>query len=171
MSAPAIELRDVRKSFGSTKIIQGVSLAIAQGERHAIIGPNGAGKSTLYNLISGRFPVTSGTIHLNGEEITGLSPFEINRKGLSRSFQVTNIFHNMTVYENIRCGVLWSLGYRYSFWHLIERLRDARERWSPNTLTSSRSIAPELSHPAWPAYSSYSSCSSPAPSRRWPALV
>ena len=128
MNAPAIELRDVHKSFGSTLIIQGVSLSIAQGERHAIIGPNGAGKSTLYNLISGRFPVSSGTIWLNGEDITGLQPYEINRKGLSRSFQVTNIFHNMTVYENIRCGVLWSLGYRYSFWHRINGLAEVRRR-------------------------------------------
>src|SRR3954453_13470533 len=106
----ALALRDVHKSFGSTKIINGVSLQIRAGERHAIIGPNGAGKSTLFNLISGRFPVSAGKILLKGEDITGLKPFEINRKGLSRSFQVTNIFHNMSVYENIRCGVLWSAG-------------------------------------------------------------
>jgi len=124
----AIELRDVRKNFGSTKIIQGVSLAIEQGERHAIIGPNGAGKSTLFNLVSGRFPLTSGGILLNGEDITGLKPFEINRKGLSRSFQVTNIFHNLSVYENIRCGVLWSLGYRYSFWDRVGGLKDVQHR-------------------------------------------
>ena len=128
MSANAIELRDVHKSFGKTKIINGVSLAIRQGERHAIIGPNGAGKSTLYNLISGRFPVSAGSILLNGEDITGLRPFEINRKGLSRSFQVTNIFHNMSVYENVRCGVLWSAGYRYSFWHRVGGLRDVAQR-------------------------------------------
>jgi branched-chain amino acid transport system ATP-binding protein len=128
VSTTAIELRNVHKSFGKTKIINGVSLAIAQGERHAIIGPNGAGKSTLYNLISGRFPLSSGTILLNGEDITGLRPFEINRKGLSRSFQVTNIFHNMSVYENVRCGVLWSAGYRYSFWHRVGGLRDVALR-------------------------------------------
>jgi len=128
VSANAIELRDVHKSFGKTKIINGVSLAIRQGERHAIIGPNGAGKSTLYNLISGRFPVSAGSILLNGEDITGLRPFEINRKGLSRSFQVTNIFHNMSVYENVRCGVLWSAGYRYSFWHRVGGLRDVAQR-------------------------------------------
>ena len=128
MSANAIELREVHKSFGKTKIINGVSLAIRQGERHAIIGPNGAGKSTLYNLISGRYPLTSGSILLNGEDITGLRPFEINRKGLSRSFQVTNIFHNMSVYENVRCGVLWSAGYRYSFWHRVGGLRDVAQR-------------------------------------------
>ena len=128
MSANAIELREVHKSFGKTKIINGVSLAIRQGERHAIIGPNGAGKSTLYNLISGRYPVSGGNILLNGEDITGLKPFEINRKGLSRSFQVTNIFHNMSVYENVRCGVLWSAGYRYSFWHRVGGLRDVAQR-------------------------------------------
>ena len=128
MSTNAIELREVHKSFGKTKIINGVSLAIAQGERHAIIGPNGAGKSTLYNLISGRFPLSAGGILLNGEDITGLRPFEINRKGLSRSFQVTNIFHNMSVYENVRCGVLWSAGYRYSFWHRVGGLRDVAQR-------------------------------------------
>jgi len=128
VSTNAIELREVHKSFGKTKIINGVSLAIAQGERHAIIGPNGAGKSTLYNLVSGRFPLSAGSILLNGEDITGLRPFEINRKGLSRSFQVTNIFHNMSVYENVRCGVLWSAGYRYSFWHRVGGLRDVAQR-------------------------------------------
>jgi branched-chain amino acid transport system ATP-binding protein len=128
MSMPAIELKSVRKSFGKTAIINGVDLAIPAGERHAIIGPNGAGKSTLFNLISGRFPVSGGSILLNGEDITGLKPYEINRKGLSRSFQVTNIFHNMSVFENIRCGVLWSLGYRYSFWHRVNGLREVKRR-------------------------------------------
>jgi branched-chain amino acid transport system ATP-binding protein len=124
----ALELADVHKSFGSTRIINGVSLAIRAGERHAIIGPNGAGKSTLFNLASGRFPLSAGRILLNGEDVTGLKPFEINRKGLSRSFQVTNIFHNLSVYENIRCGVLWSAGYRYSFWHRVGGLKDAKRR-------------------------------------------
>ena len=124
----AIELQEVHKSFGTTKIIHGVSLAIRDGERHAIIGPNGAGKSTLFNLISGRYEVSAGRILLHGAAITNLRPFEINRKGLSRSFQVTNIFHNMTVFENIRCGVLWSAGYRYSFWHRVGGLKDVRLR-------------------------------------------
>jgi len=128
MSRPAIELKGVHKSFGKTAIINGVDLAIPGGERHAIIGPNGAGKSTLFNLISGRYPASSGSILLNGDDITGLKPYEINRKGLSRSFQVTNIFHRMSVYENIRCGVLWSLGYRYSFWHRVGGLREVKSR-------------------------------------------
>ncbi|MBV8032623.1 MAG: ABC transporter ATP-binding protein [Betaproteobacteria bacterium] len=124
----ALALREVYKSFGDTRIINGVSLDIRQGERHAIIGPNGAGKSTLFNLISGRFPLTSGSILLGGEDITGLKPFEINRKGLSRSFQVTNIFHNLTVYENLRCGVLWTQGARYSFWRSVSGLSEANRR-------------------------------------------
>jgi branched-chain amino acid transport system ATP-binding protein len=127
-AANALELAAVSKSFGNTEIIRGVDLAIPRGERHAIIGPNGAGKSTLYNLVSGRFPVSAGHILLNGEDITGLKPFEINRRGLSRSFQITNIFHNLSVFENLRCAVLWSLGYRYSFWHRLNGLADARQR-------------------------------------------
>ncbi len=128
MTAPAIELRDVRKSFGKSEIIRGATLAVPAGERHAVIGPNGAGKSTLFNLISGRFGVTSGAILLNGRDLGGLTPFEINRLGLSRSFQITNIFHRLSVFENIRCAVLWSLGYKYSFWRSLDKLRDARLR-------------------------------------------
>jgi branched-chain amino acid transport system ATP-binding protein len=128
MSTFAIELKDVRKNFGKSEIIRGASLQVPRGERYAMIGPNGAGKSTLFNLISGRFPVSSGDVLLNGQSILGLKPFEINRRGLSRSFQITNIFHRLSVYENLRCAVLWSLGYKYSFWHRLNGLKDAHER-------------------------------------------
>ena len=128
MSAFSVELKEVRKSFGKSEIIRGATLQIPKGERYAIIGPNGAGKSTLFNLISGRFGVSSGDILLNGRSILGMKPFEINRFGLSRSFQITNIFHRLTVYENLRYAVLWSLGYKYSFWHRLNGLRDAQER-------------------------------------------
>ena len=124
----AIELKDVRKSFGNTAIIRGVDLAVEKGERHAVIGPNGAGKSTLFNLISGRFPLSSGAILLNGSDVAGLRPFEINRRGLARSFQITNIFANLSVFENIRCAVLWPLGYKYSFWRALSTLKDANAR-------------------------------------------
>ena len=128
MNSSAIKLSSVKKNFGQTEIIKGVSLDIVKGERHAIIGPNGAGKSTLFNLISGRFPLTEGTIELEGENITNLDPELINRKGLARSFQITNIFPKMSVYENVRCAVLWSLGYKYSFWQRVSGLVDASER-------------------------------------------
>jgi branched-chain amino acid transport system ATP-binding protein len=124
----ALKLVDVHKSFGSSKIINGVNLDISKGERHAIIGPNGAGKSTLFNLISGFYEVSAGRIELNGRVISGLSPHRINRRGLSRSFQVTNIFPKMTVFENIRCALLWPMGYRYSFWHLCDRLKKVNEK-------------------------------------------
>jgi branched-chain amino acid transport system ATP-binding protein len=124
----ALELKDLRKSFGKTEIIRGASLAVNKGERVAVIGPNGAGKSTLFNLISGRFEPTSGEVLLNGKRIDGKKPFEINRLGLSRSFQITNIFPKLSVFENLRCGVLWSLGYKYSFWKFLADLDDANER-------------------------------------------
>jgi branched-chain amino acid transport system ATP-binding protein len=130
MAVPALRLHDVRKSFGRTSIINGVNLSIDPGERHAIIGPNGAGKSTLFNLISGRFGVSSGRVELHGKDITGLEPEIINRKGLARSFQITNIFPRMSVYENVRCAVLWSQGYKYSFWHRVDSLEAVRERTS-----------------------------------------
>ena len=126
MSA-ALELDGLKKSFGKTEIIRGVDLSIGKGERHAIIGPNGAGKSTLFNLITGRFPQTEGAIRLHGQDLAGKAPFEINRMGLSRSFQITNIFPKMTVFENVRCSLLWSMGYRYNFWSMVGRSRALTE--------------------------------------------
>jgi len=124
----ALELKDLCKSFGRTEIIRGIDMAIPAGERVGVIGPNGAGKSTLFNLISGRFEPSSGEILLNGQKITGRKPFEINRMGLSRSFQITNIFPKLSVFENLRCGVLWSLGYRYTFLKFLADLKDANDR-------------------------------------------
>jgi len=125
--APALELVDVDKRFGMTTVLRGVTLSVPEGERHAIIGPNGAGKSTLFNLVSGRFAPSSGSIRLQGRDIAGARPFAINRAGLSRSFQITNIFPRLSVFDNVRCAVLWSLGYRYCFWRNLDDLQDARE--------------------------------------------
>ena len=125
---PAIEFRGVQKSFGPTEVIRGVDLTIRLGEIHAVIGPNGAGKSTLFNLVTGLYHVSRGHIALNGEDITNRAPHDISRKGLSRSFQVTNIFHRMSVYENVRCAMLWNLGYRYKFWQSVRNKRDLTER-------------------------------------------
>ena len=115
----ALSLKNLKKSFGKTEIIRGVSLDVDKEERHAIIGPNGAGKSTLFNLITGRFANTSGSVYLHGKDLSGLAPYQINRMGLSRSFQITNIFPKMSVFENVRCSLFWSMGYRYSFWNLV----------------------------------------------------
>jgi branched-chain amino acid transport system ATP-binding protein len=125
---PALQLAGLRKAFGAMEIIRGVDLAIPAGERHAVIGPNGAGKSTLFHLISGHYRPSSGSIRLRGEDVTGMAPQLINRRGLSRSFQVTNIFPRLSVWENVRCATLWSMGYKYAFWRSVERLADARQR-------------------------------------------
>jgi branched-chain amino acid transport system ATP-binding protein len=128
MTSPAVELRGVRKSFGNTSVIRDVNLTVLKGERHALIGPNGAGKSTLFNLISGYMIPTVGSILLKDEIVSGLPPYQINRRGLSRSFQVSNVFPNMSVWENIRCALLWATGHRYAFWKNIDKLPEVRER-------------------------------------------
>lgn len=127
-SVPALQLSDVSKAFGQTKIIRKVNLAIGRGERHAIIGPNGAGKSTLLHLISGRLTPDSGSVRLNGESITGQSPDKICRAGISRSFQITNLFHRMSVFENLRCAALCMTGYRFIWWQKIKNMHAINER-------------------------------------------
>lgn len=125
---PALEIRDLRKQFGPAEVIRGVDLTINRGERHAVIGPNGAGKSTLFSLISGLLEPTSGEVRLNGETISGLPPYKIYRRGLARSFQVTNIFPRLSVWENLRCAVLWAKGKKYSFWQSINADSDVAAR-------------------------------------------
>ncbi len=125
---PVLQLIALRKSFGAAPIIRGVDMSVAAGERVALIGPNGAGKSTLFNLISGRTAPSSGQILLHGQAIHGKKPFEIYRAGLSRSFQTSNLFAQLSVFENLRCSLLWSRGYGYSFWRLLAGLQDVQER-------------------------------------------
>jgi branched-chain amino acid transport system ATP-binding protein len=128
LGQPALALRDVCKQFGTTEIIRGASLDIVAGERHALIGPNGAGKSTLFHLVSGTFPVSSGEIFLNGDPIHRLKPHQINRKGLARSFQITNVMPGLSVFENVRCAVLWSLGRDESMIQTVDRMKDVDDR-------------------------------------------
>lgn len=108
--------------------LRGVNLQVGQGERHAVIGANGAGKSTLHNLITARYQPTAGRIRLRGRDITGRKPYEINRMGLARSFQVTNIFPRMSAFENVRCGALWAMNYGCAFWRDVDKLDDVNER-------------------------------------------
>jgi branched-chain amino acid transport system ATP-binding protein len=105
-SAPVLELRDVSRSFGALRAVDHVSLAVRAGSLTSIIGPNGAGKTTLYNLISGRLRPDSGRILLKGEEILGLPPHAIARRGLARSFQITNVFPGLTAFANVRAAVI-----------------------------------------------------------------
>lgn len=122
-----MDIRNLNKKFGSFSVIDKISLLFPNSGIHSIIGPNGAGKSTLFNLITGRFPQSSGAVYLHGRNLLGLAPYQINRLGLSRSFQITNIFPRMSVFENVRCALLWSKGYKYSFWHMVGRARDLSE--------------------------------------------
>ncbi len=127
MSA-ALSIRDLKKSFGPAEIIRGVNLEIEQGEIHAVIGPNGAGKSTFFNLLSGAFPPSSGEIRLNDSPITGMAPEKIQERGLTRSFQVSNVFGNMSVFENIRCACFKNDKAGYLFWRSANSVKAANQR-------------------------------------------
>ncbi len=126
MSASILSIQDLRKSFGPTEIIRGVDLDVRVGERHALIGPNGAGKSTLFHLVSGQLAPTSGSIRFEGREIGGSSPQAINRLGLARSFQITNLFPRLSTFENLRLAVMRAHGLQYAFWKFIDRDRRIR---------------------------------------------
>ncbi len=128
VDSPAIELRGVTKNFGATPIIRGVDLKITRGERHALIGPNGAGKSTLFNLISARTPLTAGEVLLNGTSLRGKSPHQICRLGLSRSFQITNVFPRLSARENIACALFWAGGHGFAFWRRLSGMKSLLER-------------------------------------------
>jgi branched-chain amino acid transport system ATP-binding protein len=121
MSEPILSIRGLRKSFGSTEIMRGVDLDLRHAERHALIGPNGAGKSTLFHLLSGHLAPSAGEIRFDGHDIGGRSPQAINRLGLARSFQITNIFPKLSVFENIRLAVMRPHGVQYTFWKVMAR--------------------------------------------------
>ena len=115
----SIDIKNLTVSYDGRPVVNHLTATIDKGELLAIVGPNGAGKSTAYNLITGRYQVSSGKVFLKGEDITNLQPYEVKRKGLSRSFQITNIFPKMSVFENVRCSLLWAMGYKYSFWQMV----------------------------------------------------
>jgi len=102
--AVALAVRDLRRDFGGVHAVDGVDFDVGQGEIVGLIGPNGAGKTTLFNLVSGYLRPTRGTISLFGEDVTGLSPFRLARRGVSRTFQVMRPFPRLTVLENVMVG-------------------------------------------------------------------
>ncbi len=99
-------------------------MGIQEGERHAIIGPNGAGKSTIFNLITGKYLPSRGNILFKGQDITGVSPFKLNRQGMARSFQITNIFRTMTVFQNVRNAILSKNKIRYNLFSRLDRMEE-----------------------------------------------
>lgn len=133
----ALELSGVGKRFGLVNALEHVDLAVEDGERHALIGPNGSGKSTLFNLISGQFAPSSGTIALGGRPLHVANPTAVTRSGIGRSFQITRIFATMSVRENIELAVMsssgrrWSFSRRGAFWREVGRRTDELLELSP----------------------------------------
>jgi len=114
-----LEVNGIYKDFSGLQVLTGVNFTVKANEKHAIIGPNGAGKTTLFNIISGKYKPSAGSILFKGKEVAGLPPYVLNHLRMCRSFQITNLFQNLTVFENIRAGVRSHAGLRY---HLLKTL-------------------------------------------------
>jgi len=130
-----LEVKDLHKDFSGLKVLTGINLSIEEGERHSIIGPNGAGKSTLFNIITGKYRPSLGRIFFDGEDITGLSPYKISRRGLARSFQIINIFPMMNVYQNVRNAILSKEKIRLNTFLRLEKM-DRIDQETINVLES-----------------------------------
>ncbi|BEQ14736.1 ABC transporter ATP-binding protein [Desulfoferula mesophila] len=146
-----LEVRSVSKSFGKLQAVNGLDLAIEEGEVRCIIGANGAGKTTLFNLISGRIKPDNGKVVFAGKEISGMRPPHIVRKGLSRSFQVSNYFSNLSVFQNVRIAVLSRMRKSRIFYWPVSRLEQVNQRVSKiledfSLLPLADVIADNLSH-------------------------
>ena len=124
----ALRVRGLQKRFGALAAVNGVELAVAQGERRAIIGPNGAGKTTLFNLISGALPVSAGTIYLRDKNVTGLSDWRRVRLGLARTFQRNNLFLGLSTFENVRLAVQLRRGESYNVLRPASALQPVNEQ-------------------------------------------
>ena len=110
-----LHIQNIHKDFSGLKVLTGVEFKVKEKERHAVIGPNGAGKTTLFNIISGKFKPSFGAILFKGKDISGKPAQILNHRGLSRSFQVTNVFQELSVFDNILSGVRSRYGLRYHF--------------------------------------------------------
>jgi branched-chain amino acid transport system ATP-binding protein len=123
-----LHIQNICKDFSGLKVLTGVDFIINEKERHAVIGPNGAGKTTLFNIISGMHKPSSGAIMFRGRDISGMPSYLLNRHGLSRSFQITNVFHELSVFDNILAGTRSRYGLRYHFFKNPTRDRALREK-------------------------------------------
>ena len=124
LSGTVLDVRGVSKTFGGIRAVTNASLQVGAGEIHALIGPNGAGKTTLFNLVSGLFPTDQGSIKLNGREIQGVSSEAICHQGLARSFQITNLFKGLSIYENLRLSLQAQSPARFNLWRDIDHYSD-----------------------------------------------
>jgi len=119
-----LEVRGISKHFGGIRAVSGANLQVEAGQIHALIGPNGAGKTTLFNLVSGLYPLDQGTIRLNGQEIQGVPSDLICHRGLARSFQITNLFRGLSIYENLRLSLQAQSAGRFNVWRDIDGYAD-----------------------------------------------
>jgi len=110
-----LHVQNIHKDFSGLKVLTGVEFKVKEKERHAVIGPNGAGKTTLFNIISGKFKPSSGAILFQGKDISGQPSHILNHHGLARSFQITNVFQELSVFDNVLTGVRSHAGLRYHF--------------------------------------------------------
>ncbi len=124
LKGTVLEVKDVSKHFGGIRAVSNASLRIGAGEIHALIGPNGAGKTTLFNLISGLFPVDQGSIRLDGQEVQNVPSNQICHRGLTRSFQITNLFRGLSIYENLRLSLQAQSPGRFNVWRDIDSYSD-----------------------------------------------
>jgi branched-chain amino acid transport system ATP-binding protein/branched-chain amino acid transport system permease protein len=120
LQGTVLEVQGIAKHFGGIRAVSNASLQIQAGRIHALIGPNGAGKTTLFNLVSGLYPTDSGTISLSGREIQGVPSDVICHRGLARSFQITNLFRGLSIYENMRLSLQARHPARFNIWHDID---------------------------------------------------
>jgi branched-chain amino acid transport system ATP-binding protein len=128
MMSDYLHIQNIHKDFSGLKVLTGVDFKVREKERHAVIGPNGAGKTTLFNIISGKFKPSSGAILFKGQDISGKPPHVLNRHGLSRSFQITNVFQELSVFENILSGARSHYGLQYHFFKKPGQDRNICER-------------------------------------------
>jgi branched-chain amino acid transport system ATP-binding protein len=126
-----LEVKDLYKHFGNLTAVNGINLSVDQGKRHAIIGPNGAGKTTLFNLLSGRFRPSQGQILFRGQDITGMPPYRISRLGIARSFQIINVFPQLSVFENIHAVLMSKHHIRYHFLRNLKKWKNVTEETFP----------------------------------------
>ena len=122
-----LETRNLTKDFGGLTAVNGVNFLVSKGELRAVIGPNGAGKTTFFNMIAGKITPTRGEIWFKGEDITNIPPYIITRKGIGRSYQITNIFPKLTVFENIRLAVQ-AMKVTYDFWTDVRCLNGINQK-------------------------------------------
>lgn len=128
MARPILEVKNLTKRFGGFTAVSGINISVQPKETLAIIGPNGAGKTTFYNMISGRLTPSDGQILLEGKDITGLPPHRISRMGISRSFQINNIFTDMTVRENVEVALTAFYGQSKRWYNLYATNRDIQRK-------------------------------------------